>query len=107
MVFRTLSHHYYHMTLKQAHKLLEDCTAVLVLDFDYPVLYPAVFDLTGEDDSVFLSLRWTNDEGHTFDYSFTEGANQEIQAGTTVMVLTDTNGSKIDIQILNVTLLNV
>lgn len=87
--------------------MLEDCSAVIILDQGHPVLYPAVFDLDGEDDSLFLNLVWTNEDGEIFEYDFLEGANQEIRTGETVMILTATDGSKVDIQILNVTPLDV
>lgn len=85
--------------LSEAHELLENCSAVEVVN-DHVVLYPGVNDLTGEPDNEFAYLSWS-DGGQDFYVKFTEGANQKVMVNLEDhMILVGSEGEKVEIAIL-------
>ena len=88
------------ITLPQAIKLLEECSAVII-DDNNTVLYPGLADLTGDADHLFLYFNWTDDEGQDFRLTFAEGANREPTLVGSSLFLTDADGEAAQITLLS------
>ena len=86
------------ITLKEAYRILEDASAVIIDDV---VLYPSLWELTDDETNEFLYLEWENDGGRLFTLKFNEGDNQEVKVVGSSMFLydTDANGEEDHIQI--------
>lgn len=86
------------ITLKEAHQILEDCSAVIV---DNNVLtYPSVSDLEDDEFNDFLYLSWIDDEGYEYEARFYEGENQTVKVFGSSMILIDNEDQKVQISIL-------
>jgi hypothetical protein len=72
------------ITLEEAHKILQDCSAVIIND--NVVIYPSINDLTGEDNNEFMFLGWEND-GEDFALFFWEGLNKTVTISGSSMFL--------------------
>lgn len=75
--------------LQNAHKILEDASAI-ILD-DGVLVYPALSDLEFSNENEFLYITWTDDEGQDYDLHFAEGDNQEVKISGSSMFLLDTD----------------
>ena len=83
------------ITLEQAHRILDDASAIIV---DSVVTYAALDDLTGEPDNEWCCITWDTD-GLEFSVKWDEKANPGISdAGE--LVMTDTEGDDAWITIL-------
>lgn len=85
------------ITLSKAHELLNDCAAVIL---DHTVTYPALEDLTGERDNIFLRASWTDSDFQDYELKFEEGMNKEVEIVGTSMFLMDTTGEVQQISLL-------
>lgn len=85
------------ITLEQAHRLLEECSAVSLEDSE--PFYPSMSDLTGEDDNLFAYLGWEN-EGQDYSLQFTEGQNRLVTLVGNLITLTDHEGDDVNIYLL-------
>jgi hypothetical protein len=57
------------ITLKEAHKILSDASAVVIDDNSpsiSPVTYPALSPLNGKDENEFLFLSWSDSDRQSF-----------------------------------------
>ena len=75
--------------LQDAHKILEDASAI-ILD-DGVLVYPALSDLEFSDENEFLYITWSDDEVQEYDLHFAEGDNQEVKISGSSMFLIDTD----------------
>jgi len=64
------------ITLKEAFRILEDASAVIINDD--VVLYPSLDMIEGSDENEFLFFRW-DDGGLEYALKFCEGDNQEVE----------------------------
>ena len=72
--------------LKEAHRILEESAAIIVEDV---VIYPSVWELTGDDSNEFLYLSWTDGDFNEFSLKFLEGDNREVKVSGCSLFLTD------------------
>ena len=85
------------ITLSQAHKILEDCSAVITED--HVLLYPALSDLTGDPENEFMYLSY-EDEGLAYYVKFAEFENKSIEVWGSSMFLHKTEGDIFQITVL-------
>lgn len=89
------------ITLQQAFKILEDCSAIIIDQGSHTVLYPGLTDLTGEDENEFLCLSWQDEEGQEYREAFLEGANRKVTIEKSSMFLIDgTNAEEFQLTVL-------
>jgi hypothetical protein len=82
--------------LKDAYRILENCSGIVI---NGAVTYPALYELTGEDDNQFLYFSW--DEGYSeMSQTFEEAHNGEVDITESYMTLYDMEGDPTTIQIL-------
>lgn len=86
------------ITLQEAVAILENSSAIII--DDNALMYTGLQDLKNDDSNIFLRLFYTNDEGLTFGYDFTEGDNQKVQVIGSNMFLKDDNGEDCKLTIL-------
>jgi len=86
------------ITLNQAYRLLEDCSAVIWAD--YFLTFPALQDEDNEP-KMFLSLDSTDEHGKVFLVEFYRQDNQEVKAIGNSLFLTDTTGEEIQLTLLH------
>ncbi len=86
------------ITLKEAYRILEDASAVII-DNDV-VLYPSLQELEDDNTNEFLYFRW-DDGGLEYTLAFNEEDNQEVKLVGSSMFLydTDSNGEEDPTQI--------
>jgi hypothetical protein len=84
--------------LKEAHDILSDCSAV-ILDGN-ALMYPYTADLEDDPTNEFLYLSWT-EEGLSYYVKFVEENNQNVVIEGAFMTLTDDEGDKSILTILN------
>lgn len=72
------------ITLKEAHQILEDASAIII--DDDVVLYPSLEPISGDELNEFLFLRW-DDGGLEYTLQFLEGDNQEVEVVGSSMFL--------------------
>jgi hypothetical protein len=87
-----------HISLKDAHYILENCAAVIWGDSF--LSYPSVPDLAANGNNEFLFLKCEDEEGQIFTASFTQNENERVQVSGSSMFLTDDKGEEIQITIL-------
>ena len=87
------------LTLAQAHRVLENCSAVIWGDQQF-LTYPGTTDLTGDADNQFLYLSGTDDGGQDYAVMFEEGNNQSVKVVGSFMFLTDNEGEEVQLTIL-------
>lgn len=87
------------ITLQQAFEILQDCVAVIV-DGD-ALTYPSSNYLTGDLDNEFMTLRWQDGQGLTYESVFVEENNQMVEMADSDLVFTDTKGYKTVLTILD------
>jgi hypothetical protein len=85
------------ITLKQAYQILENSSAVIV---DDAVVYPSLYELTGEDDNEFLFLSWEDGDYHEFNLQFLEANNGEVKVSGSSLFLYDHEGEETQLTIL-------
>lgn len=85
------------ITLAKAHKILTECSAVIVdMGDGATVTYPSVADLAeGDNDNEFLYL-----ENNNYYLKFREGDNLVVKVEGAVMFLTDAEGEEFAITVL-------
>jgi hypothetical protein len=83
------------ITLKEAHYTLSLATAVII-DED-AVVYPSLWELTGERDNEFLYLSWEH-EGKDYSLKFNEADNLEAKIEGCCLFLYDTDANDDDDQ---------
>lgn len=87
------------ITLKQAHKLLEDCTAVIVED--NKLVRPSMAELNGNEENEFMCLRWSDSLGQEYAETFLEGPNNKIELhGSSLFPVGDCNGDQMQVTLL-------
>jgi hypothetical protein len=79
------------ITLTEAHRILEDASAVIINDD--VVLYPSLDMIEGSDENEFLFFRW-DDGGLEYTLKFCEGDNQEVKVVGSSMFLYDTHANR-------------
>jgi hypothetical protein len=85
------------ITIKQAIQKLEECAAIILPDeTGAPLMYPSV----DADDDIFLSMKWTDDEGLEYQSEVSKGGNVEVEMSGGILVLRDTEGSLVRILLL-------
>lgn len=90
------------ITLKEAHQILENATAVIVDDM--ALVYPSISDLEDKDDNEFLFLSWDDEDGETNALYFYERDNKEVKVSHSSMFLyADGEEDHKEITILNQT----
>jgi len=87
------------ITLKEAHDILSDCSAV-ILDGN-ALMYPYTADLEDDPTNEFLYLSWTDEEGLSYNVKFVEENNQNVTIEGAFMTLTDNEGDKVILTILD------
>ena len=89
-----------HISLKDAHTILENCSAVIW--GDNFLSYPSISDLETKANSAndFLYLKCEDEEGNNFTASFLEKDNQNIQVAGGSMFLVADDGEEFQITIL-------
>ena len=75
--------------LQDAHKILEDASAIIV--DDGVLIYPALADLEFSDENEFMYITWSDEDGQEYDLHFAEGDNQEVKISGSSMFLIDTD----------------
>ena len=75
--------------LQDAHKILEDASAIIV--DDGVLVYPALADLEFSDENEFLYITWSDEDGQEYDLHFAEGDNQEVKISGSSIFLLDTD----------------
>lgn len=85
------------ITLKQAFKFLEDCSAIITEE--HVVVYPSLADLEGGDENEFLYIGWS-EEGQEFNAKFREGENRQVEINGSLMTLIDDEGEEFFITLL-------
>jgi hypothetical protein len=85
------------ITLKEAHDILSDCSAV-ILDGN-ALMYPDTADLEDDPTNEFLYLSYI-DEGLDYNVKFVEENNQNVTIEGAFMTLTDNEGDKVILTIL-------
>ena len=75
--------------LQDAHKILEDASAIIV--DDGVLIYPALADLEFSDENEFMYITWSDEDGQEYDLHFAEGDNQEVKISGSSMFLLDTD----------------
>lgn len=88
------------ITLEQAYKLLQDCSAVIA--DDNALMYPSIWDL---DDEEFLFLHWDDDDGYEYYYTFLPKDNQEVEVHGCSMWLIEEHGEEVQLTLLTPMLL--
>jgi hypothetical protein len=85
--------------LKEAHRRLVDCSAVIV--DNNAVLYPSLADIENTPENQFLYLSW-NDEGQVFSVKCMERNNQTVKVSDdgSLMILEDMEGDRIQLTLL-------
>jgi hypothetical protein len=84
------------ITLKQAISILENCSAVVI---DNVVTYPNLED--GEDDDdLFLTLSWVDEDFNEFEESFYRGGNKKIQIVDSSMFIFNEEVEEVQLTIL-------
>ena len=75
------------ITLKEAYSILSLATAVII--DENAVVYPSLWELTGEGENEFLYLSWEH-EGKDYSLKFAEGDNLEAKIEGCCLFLYDT-----------------
>lgn len=88
------------LTLAEAWKLIDSCSAVIWDDDHRFVIYPDFVDLTGKPDDEWLFLGGEDDDGRAYSVKFTEGENANVRMDGADMFLTDTEGEEIKVTLL-------
>jgi len=83
--------------LQDAHKILEDASAIII--DDGVLVYPALADLEFSDENEFMYITWSDEDGQEYDLHFAEGDNQEVKISGSSMFLLDTDSEEDAIQI--------
>ena len=84
------------ITLKKAHEILENASAVIWCN---GVCYPSVCDFKDVDENIFLILKIFDGDDYYF-AEFTEGYNQEVKVVGSSMFLIDSNKQEVQVSIL-------
>jgi hypothetical protein len=87
------------ITLDAAFEILEECSAVIMEG--YNLMYPGLFDLTGEDDNVFLYLNFADDKGQEYSIKFNEKNNKTVRVDRFYMYFFDIEGDEVQLTILD------
>ena len=87
------------ITLKQAHKILENSAAIIWRD--YNLSFADVRKLDGNPDNEWMNLEIVDDEGHIFSETFIEQNNQTILVVGSSMFPLNAEGDDVQISILN------
>jgi hypothetical protein len=85
------------ITLKEAYEILENASAIVV--DDNVLVYPGLYDITGDLKNEFLYISWEND-GEEFEIKFLEGHNQTCTIAGSSLFLKDSEGEDTQISIL-------
>ena len=88
------------ITLKEAYRTLSLATAVII--DENALVYPSLWELTGEAENEFLYLSW-EDEGCDYSLKFNEADNLEAKIEGCCLFLFDTDANDDD----DVTLLTI
>lgn len=83
------------VTLKEAYYILSLASAVIINEST--VVYPSLWELTGEGENEFLYLSW-EDEGRDYSLKFNEGDNLEAKIEGCCLFLYDTDANDDDDQ---------
>lgn len=84
--------------LKKACELLDGCSAVIA---DENLLsYPAVKDLTGEPENIFLEISWTGADDVSQTLLFREGDNTEVKVTGASLFLREREADEIQVSLL-------
>jgi hypothetical protein len=81
------------ITLEEAFRLLQDKTDAIILG-DGTLLYPALANLTGEDENQFMYLSWQDEMGGDYALKFCEGDNRAVTVVGSSMFLYDTDAEE-------------
>lgn len=81
------------INIETAKILLDSCAAVII--DQNAVVYPGSTD----EGSVFLFLSW-DDEGEVYEYTFDEDDNKEVKIDDRSMILKDSEGEEVSLQLL-------
>jgi hypothetical protein len=85
------------ITLKEAYEILEDASAVII--DDNVLVYPGLYDITGDLKNEFLYISWRED-GEEYEVSFLEGHNQTCPVSGSSLFLKDSEGEDTQLTIL-------
>ena len=84
--------------LKKACEFLEDCSTVIA---DENLLsYPAVKDLTGDPENIFLEIGWTDGDDETQTLRFREGDNAEVRVSGASFFLREREADEVQVSLL-------
>jgi hypothetical protein len=85
--------------LKEAHKRLIDCSAVIV--DNNALVYPSLEDIENDPENQFLYISW-EDEGQVFSVKCMEQNNQTVKVSDdgSLMLLEDIEGDRIQLTLL-------
>ena len=78
------------ITLEEAHKILQNASAVII--DEHALVYPSLWELTGDDENQFMYLSW-EDEGQDYYMKFCEGDNREVHVFGSSLFLYDTDAN--------------
>jgi len=88
--------------LQDAHKILEDASAVII--DDNVLVYPTLAELEFSDENEFLYITWSDEDGQEYSLHFAEGDNQEVVIEGSSMFLMDTDAED-DTDAIQITIL--
>lgn len=88
------------ITLDQAINLLEDASAIVLVDEPGTptIVYPSV-NTNGKTEE-FLSLTWGDEDGYEYSLKFNGSVNATVQIEDNCLLLIDSEGERSKIQIL-------
>lgn len=81
------------ITLKEAYVILSNATAVIINE--NALVYPSLWELSGEEENEFLYLSW-EDDGHDYSLKFTEGDNFTVKVKGCNLYLYDSDANDDD-----------
>ncbi len=85
------------ITLQEAFELIGNASAIILNDD--ALMYPSLWELTGESDNEWLYLGWDDEDGYEYRVTFIEETQDIYFDGTTITMM-DSEGDEVDIKLL-------
>jgi hypothetical protein len=85
------------ITLQEAYELIGNASAVII--DDNALMYPSLWELTGEADNEWLYLGWDDEDGNEYAIKFIE-EEQGICFDGSIITMNDSEGDEVDIKLL-------
>ena len=94
------------ITLTQAHKILQNCSAVMFDGNEGPIITSPKLsgesgegELTGENKHLFLALDW-EESGLMYEHNFLEGTNRSVAIQGSSIWLINEEGDEVQLTVL-------